>query len=92
MEDDSPRARVLGMLKVERGMDAATVSALCDGGRFCAGAVDGGRALSAHVALDCGCTGAGRRRLSRMARSLFRRDVRRGPRREAAAMASRAPL
>jgi 16S rRNA (cytosine967-C5)-methyltransferase len=34
MEDDSPRARVLGMLKVERGMDVATVSALCDGGRF----------------------------------------------------------
>ncbi len=34
MEDDTPRARVLGMLKVERGMDAATVSALCDGGRF----------------------------------------------------------
>jgi 16S rRNA (cytosine967-C5)-methyltransferase len=34
MEDDSPRARVLGMLKVERGMDAETVSALCDGGRF----------------------------------------------------------
>src|SRR5258708_6297320 len=34
MEDDTPRARVLGMLKVERGMDVATVSALCDGGRF----------------------------------------------------------
>jgi 16S rRNA (cytosine967-C5)-methyltransferase len=34
MEDDSPRARVLGMLKVERGMDADKVSALCDGGRF----------------------------------------------------------
>jgi 16S rRNA (cytosine967-C5)-methyltransferase len=34
MDDDTPRARVLGMLKVERGMDAATISALCDGGRF----------------------------------------------------------
>jgi 16S rRNA (cytosine967-C5)-methyltransferase len=34
MDDDTPRARVLGMLKVERGMDVATVSALCDGGRF----------------------------------------------------------
>jgi 16S rRNA (cytosine967-C5)-methyltransferase len=34
MEDDSPRARVLGMLKVERGMDVDTVSALCDGGRY----------------------------------------------------------
>src|ERR1700748_3224737 len=34
MDDDTPRARVLGMLKVERGMDAETISALCDGGRF----------------------------------------------------------
>src|ERR1700759_937540 len=34
MDDDTPRARVLGMLKVERGMDTATISALCDGGRF----------------------------------------------------------
>ncbi|CCE06999.1 putative SUN-family protein, RNA methyltransferase [Bradyrhizobium sp. STM 3843] len=34
MEDDSPRARVLGMLKVERGLDVPTIEALCDGGRF----------------------------------------------------------
>jgi 16S rRNA (cytosine967-C5)-methyltransferase len=34
MEDDTPRARVLGMLKLERGMDVAAISALCDGGRF----------------------------------------------------------
>jgi 16S rRNA (cytosine967-C5)-methyltransferase len=34
MEDDRPRSRVLGMLKVERGLDTATISALCDGGRF----------------------------------------------------------
>jgi 16S rRNA (cytosine967-C5)-methyltransferase len=34
MDDDSPRARVLGMLKVERGMDVSQVAALCDGGRF----------------------------------------------------------
>src|ERR1700754_2540555 len=34
MEDDAPRSRVLGMLKVERGLDAETISALCDGGRF----------------------------------------------------------
>ena len=34
MDDDTPRSRVLGMLKVERGMDTATISALCDGGRF----------------------------------------------------------
>src|SRR5713226_4589752 len=34
MDDDTPRARVLGMLKVERGLDVETIAALCDGGRF----------------------------------------------------------
>src|SRR5690242_15362087 len=34
MEDDGPRARVLGMLKLERGMDVDAIAALCDGGRF----------------------------------------------------------
>src|SRR5258706_7813816 len=34
MNADTPRARLLGMLKLERGMDAETIAALCDGGRF----------------------------------------------------------
>jgi 16S rRNA (cytosine967-C5)-methyltransferase len=34
MGSETPRARVLGMLKLERGMDADTIAALCDGGRF----------------------------------------------------------
>jgi 16S rRNA (cytosine967-C5)-methyltransferase len=34
MDDDSARARVLGMLKLERGMDADAIAALCDGSRF----------------------------------------------------------
>jgi 16S rRNA (cytosine967-C5)-methyltransferase len=34
MEEDSPRARTLGMLKLERGMDVDDIAALCDGGRF----------------------------------------------------------
>src|SRR5580704_15554964 len=34
MDADTPRARALGMLKLERGMDVATIAALCDGGRF----------------------------------------------------------
>jgi 16S rRNA (cytosine967-C5)-methyltransferase len=34
MDDDTPRSRVLGMLKVERGLDAAAIDALCDGSRF----------------------------------------------------------
>src|SRR3954453_9164092 len=34
LDSDAPRARVLGMLKVERGLDAEAIAALCDGGRF----------------------------------------------------------
>src|SRR5882672_6372174 len=34
MDNDTPRARVLGMLKVERAMDVDAIAALCDGGRF----------------------------------------------------------
>src|SRR5882757_5707367 len=34
MDNDTPRARMLGMLKLERGMDAEAIAALCDGGRF----------------------------------------------------------
>src|SRR3954451_15179197 len=34
MDADTPRARVLGMLKVERGMDTDTISNLCHGERF----------------------------------------------------------
>src|SRR3984957_20603184 len=34
MEEDTPRARVLGMLRLERGLEADAIAALCDGGRF----------------------------------------------------------
>src|ERR1700737_371851 len=34
MDDDTPRARALGMLKLERGLDVDAIAALCDGGRF----------------------------------------------------------
>ena len=34
MNSDTPRARVLGMLKAERKMDVEAIAALCDGGRF----------------------------------------------------------
>ncbi|HYI30928.1 MAG TPA: MFS transporter, partial [Bradyrhizobium sp.] len=33
MDADTPRARVLGMLKLERKLDADAIAALCDGGR-----------------------------------------------------------
>jgi predicted O-methyltransferase YrrM len=34
MDSDTPRARVLGMLKAERKLDVDAIGALCDGGRF----------------------------------------------------------
>jgi 16S rRNA (cytosine967-C5)-methyltransferase len=34
MNDDVPRSRLLGMLKIERQLDADKISALCDGSRF----------------------------------------------------------
>lgn len=34
MGDDGPRARALGMLRLERGLDVGAVAALCSGARF----------------------------------------------------------
>ncbi|MGO4713308.1 RsmB/NOP family class I SAM-dependent RNA methyltransferase [Bradyrhizobium sp. 2TAF24] len=34
LDADTPRARALGMLRLERGLDDAAISALCDGARF----------------------------------------------------------
>ena len=34
MDTDTPRARLLGMLKLERGMEVDAIAALCDGSRF----------------------------------------------------------
>src|SRR3954449_9458358 len=34
MGEDTPRARVMGMLKLEREMNVDAIAALCDGGRF----------------------------------------------------------
>jgi 16S rRNA (cytosine967-C5)-methyltransferase len=34
MDADTARARVLGMLRLERGMDTDAIASLCDGGRF----------------------------------------------------------
>src|ERR1700748_1777174 len=34
MDDDSPRARLLGMLHLERELNADQIAALCDGSRF----------------------------------------------------------
>jgi 16S rRNA (cytosine967-C5)-methyltransferase len=34
MGEDTPRARLLGMLRLERKLDTEAIAALCDGGRF----------------------------------------------------------
>ncbi|EAQ35490.1 tRNA and rRNA methylase [Nitrobacter sp. Nb-311A] len=34
MDDDTPRGRLLGMLRLERGMNADVIASLCDGSRF----------------------------------------------------------
>jgi len=62
MEDDSPRARLLGMLKLERGYDVARIAGLCDGARFAPAPLNGGEQAAltsrtlegapAHVAGD----------------------------------------
>ena len=50
MDDDTPRARVLGMLRLERGLDADAIAALVRRRPFRAGTVDRWRARRAGVA------------------------------------------
>lgn len=54
MDNDTPRARILGMLKLEREMDVEAIAALCDGGRFApAPLTDAERAaLTSHSLAD----------------------------------------
>jgi 16S rRNA (cytosine967-C5)-methyltransferase len=53
MDEDTPRARVLGMLKLERGLDADAIAALCDGSRFAPAPLsDGERAALTSRTLD----------------------------------------
>src|SRR3954469_13110609 len=53
MSDDSARARVLGMLRLERGLDTDAIAALCDGGRFAPAPLgDAERAALASRSLD----------------------------------------
>jgi 16S rRNA (cytosine967-C5)-methyltransferase len=92
MDDDRPRARLLGMLKVERGMDASAIGALCDGGRFApAPLTDKERsALTSRSADDAPAPVAGDypEWLDPYLAKVFGETRAR----EAAAMASRAPL
>ncbi len=62
MEEDTPRARLLGMLKLERGLDADAIATLCDGSRFAPSPLSDGERLAltsrslegapAHIAGD----------------------------------------
>jgi 16S rRNA (cytosine967-C5)-methyltransferase len=92
MDDDTPRARVLGMLKVERGMDADAIGALCDGGRFAPEPLSDGErdALATRSAADAPAAIAGDypEWLDPHLAKVFGDDRAA----EATAMASRAPL
>jgi 16S rRNA (cytosine967-C5)-methyltransferase len=54
MDTDTPRARLLGMLKLERGMEADAIAALCDGSRFAPEPLNEGEraALTARTLAD----------------------------------------
>ena len=80
MDEDTPRARVLGMLQLERKLDAEQIAALCDGGRFAPAPLTDARARRADLAVTRRGAGADCRRLSGMARRLPCAGVRRGPR------------
>src|SRR3981189_2258098 len=92
MDNDTARAPVLGMLKLERGMDADAIAALCDGGRFAPEPLTEGErgALTSRSLADAPAHVAGDypEWLDGYLAQVFG-DVRVA---EAAAMASRAPL
>jgi 16S rRNA (cytosine967-C5)-methyltransferase len=53
MDEETARARALGMLKLERGMSVEAIAALCDGGRFApAPLTEAERAALASRSLD----------------------------------------
>ena len=54
MDADTPRARVLGMLRLERKLDADAIAALCDGGRFAPEPLTDGRTGGADLAVAGG--------------------------------------
>ena len=76
MDNDTPRARVLGMLRVERDMDTDAIASTLRRRPFCPGAADRWRARSTFRADAGGCATAHRRRLSGMARWIPRAGVR----------------
>ena len=92
LDSDTPRARLLGMLKLEGGLDVDAIAALCDGGRFAPEPLTDAerQALTSRSLLDAPAHVAGDypEWLDPHLASVFGDDRAM----EAAAMASRAPL
>jgi 16S rRNA (cytosine967-C5)-methyltransferase len=92
MDDDTPRARLLGMLRLERKLDVEAIAALCDGGRFAPAPLsDGERDALTSRTLDsapAAVAGDYPEWLDPYLADMFGEDRVA----EAAAMASRAPL
>jgi 16S rRNA (cytosine967-C5)-methyltransferase len=92
MDDAAPRSRLLGMLKIERGLDADAIAALCDGSRFAPVPLSEGEraALASRTVTDAPAHIAGDypEWLDGYLAEVFGDDRAA----EAAAMASRAPL
>jgi 16S rRNA (cytosine967-C5)-methyltransferase len=92
MGEDTPRARLLGMLHLERKLDTEAISALCDGGRFAPAALSEAErsALTANSLSQAPAHVAGDypEWLDPYLAEVFGEDRAR----EATAMASRAPL
>src|SRR6201995_5881642 len=84
MDADTPRARLLGMLKLERGLNVDAIAALCDGGRFAPQPLSDGE----RKALSSRALGDAPEWLARYLAQVFGDDRAA----EATAMASRAPL
>ena len=77
MDADTPRARVLGMLRLERGMDYRCYLQPVPRRTICAGAAERARARGADLALTRRCAAAHCRRLSGMAGCASGKSVRR---------------
>ena len=93
MDADTARARLIGMLRLERNMDAATMAALFDGSRFAPAPLTEAEQAALGLAFPRGRARRDRRRLSGMARSvIWQKCSARTASAEATAMASRAPL
>ena len=92
MGDDTPRAVLLGMLGLERGLDAEAMARLADGGRFAPAVLTDAERARLDAAESRRRAALGCRRLSRMARTHLARMFGEERAEEGTALASRAPL